>query len=333
MKSINLSHGSGGEETHKLIEELFYKYYKNDILLQQNDSSIVNKINGKIAITTDSFVINPIFFPGGDIGKLSICGTINDLSMSGATSLYITTSFIIEEGLSYEELELIVKSISKTAKEANVKIVAGDTKVVEKGKCEKIYINTTGIGIIENYEVDGKNISIGDKVILSGTIGDHGMSIMSKRDFFNLENEIKSDCNYLNYLTKDMMQCSKNIKIMRDPTRGGLATTLKEIVNTYGRSIIIDEEKIKIKNEVKSFCEILGMDPLYVANEGKLISIVSKEDADKILKVMRSNPAGKDAEIIGEVIEDSRNNLYLKTSLGSRKILNMAKGEILPRIC
>lgn len=333
MKTINLSHGSGGEETHKLIEELFYKHYENNILLQQNDSSIVEKINGKIAISTDSFVINPIFFPGGDIGKLSICGTINDLSMSGATPLYITTSFIIEEGLSYEELESVVKSMAKTAKEANVKIVAGDTKVVEKGKCEKIYINTTGIGIIEDYEVDGKNISIGDKVILSGTIADHGMSIMSKREFFNLESEIKSDCNYLNYLTKDMIKSSKNIKIMRDPTRGGLATTLKEIVSTYGKSIIIDEEKIKIKDEVNSFCEILGIDPLYVANEGKLISIVSKEDADKVLETMRNNPAGKDAHIIGEVIEDNRNNLYLKTSLGGRKILNMAKGEILPRIC
>lgn len=333
MKNINLSHGSGGQETHKLIEDLFYKHYKNKILLQQNDSSIVEKIDGKIAISTDSFVVNPIFFPGGDIGKLSVCGTINDLSMSGATPLYITTSFIIEEGLNYEELELIVKSIAKTAEKANVKVVAGDTKVVEKGKCEKIYINTTGIGVIKEYQVDGGNISIGDKIILSGTIADHGMSIMSKRDFFNIENEIVSDCNYLNYLTKDMMRSSKNIKIMRDPTRGGLATTLKEIVSSYSKSIIIDEEKIKIRKEVNSFCEILGIDPLYVANEGKLISIVSKEDASKVLKVMKDNPAGKDAEIIGEVIDDKKSNLYLKTSLGGRKILNMARGEILPRIC
>lgn len=333
MKNINLSHGSGGEETHKLIEELFYKYYENNILLQQNDSSIVGKINGKIAISTDSFVVNPIFFPGGDIGKLSICGTINDLAMSGSTPLYITTSFIIEEGLEYEELKIIVKSMAETAKKANVKIVAGDTKVVEKGKCEKIYINTTGVGVIEDYEVDGKNISIGDKVILSGTIADHGMSIMSKRDFFNIENEIKSDCNYLNYLTKDMMKSSQNIKIMRDPTRGGLATTLKEIVNLSGKSILIDEKKIKVKEEVKNFCEILGMDPLYVANEGKLISIVSKEDVNKVLETMKNNKAGKDAQIIGEVIEDKKSNLYLKTSLGGRKILNMARGEILPRIC
>lgn len=333
MKNINLSHGSGGEETHQLIEDLFYKYYKNPILLQQNDSSIVEEIKGKIAMTTDSFVINPIFFPGGDIGKLSICGTINDLVMSGATPLYITTAFIIEEGFDYEELELIVKSMAQTAKEANVKIIAGDTKVVEKGKCEKIYINTSGIGVIEDYEISGRDICVGDKVILSGSIGDHGMSIMSKREFFHLENEIVSDCTYLNYLTKDMMKASKNIKIMRDPTRGGLATTLKEIANSCGKTIVIDEEKIKVKENVKNFCEMLGMDPLYVANEGKLISIVSKEDANKVLQVMRSNPFGKDAEIIGEITKENESKLYLKTSLGGKKILYMARGEILPRIC
>lgn len=335
MKKITLSHGSGGEETHKLIKNLFYKYFNNNILLQENDSSIINEIKGKIAVTTDSFVINPIFFNGGDIGKLSICGTVNDLCMSGATPLYITVAFIIEEGFLIEDLEKIVKSIAQTAKYTNVKIVAGDTKVVERGNCEKIYINTTGIGVIKesDYIVDGSNINIGDKIILNGTIADHGISIMSNREFFQVESEIKSDCAPLNYLVRDIMNTSKNIKIMRDPTRGGLANTLKEIVNKTSKSIILNEEDIPIKDDVESFCEMLGLDPLYVANEGKLICIVDKDDALKVLESMRNNEFGKEAVIIGEVIEETKSNLYLKTSLGSTKILHMAQGELLPRIC
>lgn len=335
MKKITLSHGSGGEETHKLVKNLFYKYFNNNILLQENDSSIINEIKGKIAVTTDSFVINPIFFNGGDIGKLSICGTVNDLCMSGATPLFITVAFIIEEGFLIEDLEKIVKSIAQTAKYTNVKIVAGDTKVVERGNCEKIYINTTGIGVIKesDYIVDGSNINIGDKIILSGTIADHGISIMSNREFFQVESEIKSDCAPLNYLVRDIMNTSKNIKIMRDPTRGGLANTLKEIVNKTSKSIILNEEDIPIKDDVESFCEMLGLDPLYVANEGKLICIVDKDDAPKVLESMRNNEFGKEAVIIGEVIEETKSNLYLKTSLGSTKILHMAQGELLPRIC
>ena len=335
MKQITLSHGSGGEETHELIENLFYKYFNNDILLQQNDSSVIEEINGKLVVTTDSFVINPIFFNGGDIGKLSVCGTVNDLCMSGATPLYITIAFIIEEGFLVEDLEKIVKSISDTVKYTNVKIVAGDTKVVEKGNCEKIYINTTGIGVIKDsdYIVNGHNIEIGDKVIVSGTIADHGISIMSNREFFEVESEIKSDCASLNYLVRDIISSSNNIKIMRDPTRGGLANTLKEIVNKSSKSILLNEEYIPVKDEVMSFCEMLGLDPLYVANEGKLICIVKKEDATKVLEAMRNNELGRDAIIIGEVIEDEESNLYLKTSLGGTKILQMAQGELLPRIC
>ena len=335
MKQITLSHGSGGEETHELIENLFYKYFNNDILLQQNDSSIIDEINGKLVVTTDSFVINPIFFNGGDIGKLSVCGTVNDLCMSGATPLYITVAFIIEEGFLVEDLEKIVKSISDMAKYTNIKIVAGDTKVVEKGNCEKIYINTTGIGVIKDsdYIVDGHNIEVGDKVIVSGTIADHGISIMSNREFFEVESEIKSDCAPLNYLVRDIISSSNNIKIMRDPTRGGLANTLKEIVNKSSKSILLNEEYIPVKEEVMSFCEMLGLDPLYVANEGKLICIVKKEDATKVLEAMRNNDLGRDAIIIGEVIEDEEVNLYLKTSLGATKILQMAQGELLPRIC
>lgn len=334
MDRIMLSHGSGGEETHKLINELFYKYFKNDILLQQNDSSIINEIKGEIAITTDSFVINPIFFEGGDIGKLSVCGTINDLSMSGARPLYITVAFIIEEGLLISDLEKIVKSIADTASLAKVSIIAGDTKVVDKGRCDKIYINTTGVGVIDySKSIDKTDIQVGDKIILSGTIGDHGISIMSQREYFQVENSIKSDCACLNELVENMLSTSNNIKIMRDPTRGGLATTLKEIVNTTNKSILINEASIKIKEDVRNFSEILGLDPLYIANEGKLICIVNGEDAPKVLKTMKENKLGKDASIIGEVINSDNANLYLKTELGATKILQMAQGEILPRIC
>ncbi|WP_343339522.1 Carbamoyl dehydratase HypE [Terrisporobacter petrolearius] len=334
MDRIMLSHGSGGEETHKLINELFYKYFKNDILLQQNDSSIINEIKGEIAITTDSFVINPIFFEGGDIGKLSVCGTINDLSMSGARPLYITVAFIIEEGLLISDLEKIVKSIADTASLAKVSIIAGDTKVVDKGRCDKIYINTTGVGVIDySKSIDKTDIEVGDKIILSGTVGDHGISIMSQREYFQVENCIKSDCACLNELVENMLSTSNNIKIMRDPTRGGLATTLKEIVNTTNKSILINEASIKIKEDVRNFSEILGLDPLYIANEGKLICIVNSEDATKVLKTMKENKLGKDASIIGEVINSDNANLYLKTELGATKILQMAQGEILPRIC
>jgi hydrogenase expression/formation protein HypE len=335
MEIVTLAHGSGGEETHELIRNIFYKYFNNDILLQQNDSSIINEIKGKLAITTDSFVINPIFFPGGDIGKLCVCGTVNDLAVSGATPLYITVGFIIEEGLQIKDLEKIVKSIANTAKDANVKIIAGDTKVVEHGKCDKIYINTTGIGVIDksDYILDGKGIKQGDKIIVSGTIGDHGMCIMSKRDYLDFDCEIESDCNILNKLTQDILAKSKRIKIMRDPTRGGLATTLKEIVDSSDNSMILYEKDIPVKEEVISFCELLGFDPLYIANEGKLICIVDKDDAMGVLEVMKKNPLGKDARIIGEVIDNNKKNLYLRTNLGATKVLFMAKGHLLPRIC
>lgn len=223
MDVITLSHGSGGKVTHNLIKDIFYKHFENDILLQQNDSSILQKLNGRIAITTDSFVVKPIFFPGGDIGKLSICGTINDLAVSGAEPMYITVGFIIEEGLEINILEKIVISMAKTAKQANVKIVAGDTKVVEKGNVDRIYINTTGIGLIEDEKltISPNNIQEGDQVIISGTIADHGMCIISQREDLYLDADIKSDCNLLNTLTKDILNVTKNVRVMRDPTRGG----------------------------------------------------------------------------------------------------------------
>lgn len=334
MDIITLSHGSGGKCTNELIKNLFYKYFENPILMQQNDSSVIPQINGKIAVSTDSFVVNPIFFPGGDIGKLSICGTVNDLAMSGATPLYITVGFIIEEGLSIETLEKIVISMANTSKKAGVKIVAGDTKVVDKGSSDKIYINTTGIGVIEDdIYLSGENLKSNDKVIISGTIGDHGVTIMKNRNNLEFDFDIKSDCSLLNNLIKDILKVSKNVRVLRDPTRGGLATTLNELCSQSNKSMIIYEEEIPVKEEVLSICEILGMEPIYMANEGKLVVVVDENDVDKILEVMKNNPVGLDAKLIGEVIDDNKNNVYLKTNIGGTRIISMPEGQLLPRIC
>lgn len=335
MDIITLSHGSGGQATNKLIDNLFYKYFNNEFLSQKNDSSVLPVINGKIAMSTDSFVINPIFFEGGDIGKLAICGTINDICMSGAKPLYISVGFIIEEGLSIKELERIVKSMSKTAKEAGVKIVTGDTKVVERGNCEKIYINTTGIGIIKenNNYLSGNKVKDGDVIIISGTLGDHGMCIMNERENLGFDINIKSDCCLLNKLIEDILSVSNNVRVLRDPTRGGLATTLNEIVEHSKISMEIKEEFIKVKPEVSAMCEILGMDPLFIANEGKVVVIVDEKDADNVLKVMKNNKVGRDSIILGKAVDDGKNKLYLKTNIGGRRIINMPEGEILVRIC
>ncbi|MEG2288342.1 MAG: hydrogenase expression/formation protein HypE [Clostridium sp.] len=335
MDIITLAHGNGGEESYKLIEKVFFNHFWNDELLEQNDATILKEIKGNIAVTTDSFVVDPIFFSGGDIGKLSICGTVNDLAVSGATPLYVTVGFIIEEGFEIENLEKIAKSMGSEAKKAGIKIVVGDTKVVERGRGHKVYINTTGIGVIgdDSYILNGRNMVVGDKIILSGTIGEHGMCIINEREGLAVESNIKSDCASLNKLTRDIMKCSSEIRVMRDPTRGGLANTLKELVNISGNTMEIWEEQIPINEEVRSFCDILGFDPLYVANEGKLICIVSAKDADKVLETMKLNEFGKNAMVIGEVIEGDKKNLYLRTYLGSRKILKLLQGELLPRIC
>lgn len=335
MERITLAHGSGGRESSRLIEDIFYKCFNNEILLEQNDSSILNSMEGPLAITTDSFVVDPIIFPGGDIGKLSICGTVNDLAVSGATPAYITCGFIIEEGFEIETLKTIVKSMADTSKEAGVKIVAGDTKVVEKGRAQGLYINTTGIGYFnkDRLILSKKNIQPGDKVILSGDIGDHGMCIMSQREFIGISGELNSDCQPLNKIIDDILRESKNIRIMRDPTRGGVATTLNELIQGTQKSMLIYEERIPIKDSVKSYCHILGMEPLQVANEGKFICIVSKEDADLVLKVMKKNSMGQQAAIIGEIIEDSKEKVYLRTCIGGTRIVRMAEGELLPRIC
>lgn len=335
MEVITLAHGSGGEETYKLIKNVFLRYFNNDILKEQGDSAILDMIKGKIAITTDSFVVDPLFFKGGDIGKLSICGTVNDLCVSGAIPLYISAGFILEEGLELKDLEKIVKSMADTANKIGVKIVTGDTKVVQSGKGHKVYINTTGIGYIEknNYQLNINEIKEGDVIIISGTIGDHGTSIINERENLDIESGLKSDCAALNELTKAIMDTSNEIRIMRDPTRGGLANTLKELVNTSGKSMEIWQKDIPIREDVRNFCDLLGFDPLYMANEGKLICIVSNKDAHKVLNVIKSSPLGREGDIIGKVLDDGKCKLYLKTYIGGTKVLGMLQGELIPRIC
>lgn len=334
MDIITLSHGSGGKGTHQLIEKIFYKYFNNEILMQQGDSSIINNLGCKIAVTTDSYIIDPIFFPGGDIGKLSVCGTVNDLAVSGAKPLYITASFIMEEGLEISDLEKIVISMAQTAEKCGVKIIAGDTKVVERGKGDKLYINTTGIGIKDNiFDLKSENIKEGDKVIVSGTLGDHGIAILCKRQELDFETKVLSDCELLHLLVKDILEACPKVKFIRDITRGGLATILNEIMQGKGLSIVLDEKLIPVTEQVSGVCEILGLDPLYIANEGKVVLVVPSEEANKVLKIMRSNTLGKSAEVIGEVKKDGRERVYLKTRVNGTRILGMLEEELIPRIC
>lgn len=334
MDFIQLSHGSGGEETNQLIEELFFKYLGNEFLLQKNDASNLGKLPGEITMTTDSFVVDPIFFNGGNIGKLSICGTVNDLSVVGATPLYLSLSFIIEEGLAINELKEIVKSISHEVMKANIKIVCGDTKVVEKGKGDKLFINTTGIGVItKNRPIGMKSIKKGDKIIISGTIGDHGAAIMNERNNLCDSSLLKSDCQSLNGIIGKILENCYEIKVMRDPTRGGIITTLLEIIDASNKEMIIYENKLPISEEVEEFSGLLGLNPLYLANEGKVIIVVSKEDSMEVLNLLRNSQEGREAAIIGEVIGDGKKNLYLETVIGAKVKCLPMKGEQLPRIC
>ncbi len=331
---IVMAHGGGGTFSRKLLEQLIYPVLKNDILLQKNDSAVIEISNVRIAYTTDSFVVNPIFFPGGDIGKLAVYGTINDLSVAGAKPLFISLSFIIEEGLPIDDFKKILLSIKQATQIANVQVVTGDTKVVEKGSCDKIFINTSGIGILnDDINISPANCKVGDKIILSGSIGEHGISILISRNNFELESDIKSDLAPLNSLIEKILSVSKDIHMMRDPTRGGLSSCLNEIAQSANVGIVINEEKILIKEEVKSICELLGLDPLYIANEGKVVLIVDPKDADTILNVMRQHPLGKDSQVIGELIDDNSNLVYMKTIIGTTRIVDMISGEQLPRIC
>ncbi len=331
--TILLAHGSGGKLSHDLVEKKFLPFLANPALNKLDDSAIF-EASGRLAFTTDSYVINPIFFPGGDIGKLAVCGTVNDLAMSGAKPLYLSLSAIIEEGFSLGELEQVMQSIKTAAAEAEVSIITGDTKVVNRGQADKLFITTSGIGVIPlGIDISGANAKAGDKVILSGTIGDHGIAIMSQREGLRFSVPVESDCAPLNKLVSQMLEASSRIHCLRDPTRGGLATTLNELAQQSKVGIVVQETKIPVKEEVKAACELLGFDPIYVANEGKLVAIVAPEDADKVLARMKQNNYGKDAAIIGEVINEHPSRVIIKTKLGPSRIIDMLSGELLPRIC
>ncbi|MEJ5352602.1 MAG: hydrogenase expression/formation protein HypE [Melioribacteraceae bacterium] len=331
---ILMAHGGGGTYSKKLLEQFIYPMFDNNILSQRHDSGIFEISKSKFAFTTDSFVVSPIFFPGGDIGKLAINGTINDLSVAGAKPLFISLSFIIEEGFPIKDFQKILLSIKSATEKANVKIITGDTKVVEKGSCDKIFINTSGIGIIENgIDISPAKCKVGDKIILSGGIAEHGIAILTSRNNFEIETDIESDTSPLNHLVEKILSVSKNIHMMRDPTRGGLSSCLNEIAQTASVSMLIYEDKIPVKEEVRSICELLGLDPLYIANEGKIVVIVDPDDADSVLQTMRQDPLGQNAQIIGEIIEDNSNLVFMKTIIGTTRIVDMISGEQLPRIC
>jgi hydrogenase expression/formation protein HypE len=330
---ILLAHGSGGKLTHELIEKSLVKALSNPLLAKLDDSAVFD-FGGRLAFTTDSYVVSPIFFPGGDIGRLAVCGTVNDLAMSGARPLYLSLSFIIEEGFLQSELDQVVDSIRKTAEEAGVEIVTGDTKVVPRGSADKLFINTAGIGIVpDGVNISGSNARAGDRVILSGTIGDHGIAVISRREELGFSTNLESDCAPLGGLVAEMLDACPDIHCLRDPTRGGLATSLNELAKQSRVSIRIEEEKIPLREEVLAACEMLGFDPLYVANEGKLVAIVPPEDADKVLRAMRKNRYGKDAAIIGEVGAEKPGRVVMKTPLGAFRIVDMLAGDLLPRIC
>jgi hydrogenase expression/formation protein HypE len=330
---ILLAHGSGGRLAHELIEKVLLKPLSNPLLDRLDDSAVV-PFSGRLAFTTDSYVVNPIFFPGGDIGKLAVCGTVNDLSMVGATPLYLSLAFIIEEGLLVDELGRVLVSVRAAAREAQVQIVTGDTKVVNKGSADKLFVNTAGVGVVpEGVDISGSSAKPGDKVILSGTIGDHGIAVLSQREGLSFSTKLESDCAPLNGLVAEMMAVSRRIHSMRDPTRGGLATTLNELAAQSKVGIRIEEEAIPVREEVRGACEMLGIDPLYVANEGKLVALVHPEDADAVLEKMRHRRYGKNAAVIGEVRPDHPGRVVMKTTLGASRIVDMLVGDPLPRIC
>lgn len=331
---VLLAHGGGGKLMHQLIEKMFSSAFNNELLAQNHDSTLLNITSGKIAFTTDSYVVKPIFFSGGDIGSLAINGTVNDLAMSGAVPKYISLGLIIEEGFDMEDLWKVVQSLSESAMTAGVQIVTGDTKVVDKGKGDGIFINTSGIGTIEHsLSISPKNIQAGDVIIINGDIGRHGIAIMAEREGLEFEHKIESDCAPLNGLVKNIIDAGIDVHCLRDLTRGGLSSTLNELSMSSGSEILIDELLVPVHEDVRGACEILGFDPMYVANEGKLIAIISKADSEKCLSIMNAHKYGVDSVIIGEVLSHNEKVVKLKSRIGTMRILDMLSGEQLPRIC
>lgn len=334
QEQIVLGHGSGGKLSAQLIETVFLPAFSNPLLDKLDDQAMLQVNGSRLAFTTDAFVVTPLFFPGGDIGRLAINGTVNDLAMSGARPLYLAAAFILEEGLSTEELRRIVQSMSEAAKDAGVQLVAGDTKVVNRGKGDKIFISTTGIGLMEKpVTISADRARPGDKIILSGYIGDHGMAILSQRENLEFEGVIESDCAALHKLVADMLDASLNIHCLRDPTRGGVATVLNEIATRSRVGMLLRETEMPVRETVRGACEILGLDPLYVANEGKLVAIVAADAAGAVVERMRQNPLAADARIIGEVVAEHPGMVLMQTEIGGTRVLDTLFGEQLPRIC
>lgn len=329
---IKLSHGDGGKHTGMLIKELFYKYFENEILLKGFDSSVFQVNQKRLAFTTDSFVIKPLFFSGGDIGKLSVCGTLNDLAVSGAKPLYLSAGFIIEEGFSFSDLDRIVRSMGEICNESGAMIITGDTKVVEKGSADGLFINTAGIGVIENDYVQ-KEIKPGDHIIITGSIAEHGTAIIMERYKIKAKGDLHSDCSPVYNIIRSLAPYYNGIKLMKDPTRGGVATALNEISASAGKGIRIYENALPIRKEVTAVCNLLGMDPLYLASEGRVILVVDPYMSQEILELIRSFENGKDSSIIGSFFDDKEGIVYMETDIGGRRIINTLEGTMLPRIC
>lgn len=334
-EKVMMGHGSGGKMSHDLINRLFLPPFDNPALAAGDDAGMIALPGAcRLAVSTDSHVVRPLFFPGGDIGKLAVCGTVNDLAMMGAAPRYLTAGFILEEGLQMDLLAQVVDSMRTVAVEAGVQIIAGDTKVVEKGKADGLYINTAGVGLVpEGVQIGGANARPGDIIILSGPIGDHGIAVLDARGELGFAADVVSDTAPLNYLVAAMLAASEHIHVLRDPTRGGVATTLNEIARQSNVGLVLHEGKIPVRPAVAAACEMLGFDPLYIANEGKLVAIVAAADAERVVSAMRQTRYGEEAVIIGEVRSTPQARVLLKTTIGSLRVVDMLAGEMLPRIC
>jgi len=331
---VDMTHGSGGRATAQLVDELFVRAFDNEWLRAGNDGAQIAMAPGRMVIATDAHVVSPLFFPGGDIGCLSVHGTVNDVAMAGAMPLYLAATFVLEEGFPLADLQRIVQSMAAAARAAAVPVVTGDTKVVEQGKGDGVFITTTGVGVVpEGVDIDGSRARPGDAILVSGTLGDHGVAIMSLRENLSFETSIESDTAALHHLVAAMIGAVPGIHCLRDPTRGGLATTLNEIATQSGCGMTIRERDLPIKPQVSAACEFLGLDPLYVANEGKLVAIAPAEDAQRLLATMRAHPLGRDAAIIGEVVADPLGFVQMETTFGGRRNVDWLTGEQLPRIC
>ena len=332
--TVLLAHGSGGLMARELLEDVFLRHLSDGELKALEDAAVLAPPEGRLAMTTDSYVVQPLFFPGGDIGKLAVCGTVNDLAMRGARPLYLSVGFILEEGLAISELERVVVSMATTAHQVGVRIVAGDTKVVGRGGADRMFINTAGVGIVpEGINISAHHARPGDRVLVSGAMGDHGLAIMTQRHGLRFESPIRSDCAPLAGLVEAMLATCPDVHVLRDPTRGGLAAVLNEIADQSQVGIAIDEEAITVHEPVAAACELLGLDPLYAANEGKLVAIAPTESAATLLDVMLAHPLGAEAAIIGEVSSSHAGSVVLRTAFGTQRLLDMPAGELLPRIC